>query len=276
MSETKLREALLRLADFVDKELMPRYCELVDATVGGPSVLESAVFGLLEESRAIAALPAETPAPPPDSDGVPGMWMCPTCEFQLTKNWISPDLMKVAPNKNDDAELCPNDGARMVPLSWKSACENQEKYIADLHARLDALAAAHSPSVPPTKEESCGTAQVAITSTSEGTLPTANRVSLSGELLSEWDLLSQESQEKVEKWFDLAVEHLQGILDGASPSVPAATSMREPGLCCNHCNHTYPGLKGPCPKCGKNTAQKLITYAAPSVEQPTPAQEDVS
>ena len=38
------------------------------------------------------------------------------------------------------------------------------------------------------------------------------------------------------------------------PEVP-----RRPGLRCNHCDTAYPGLKGPCPNCGKNTAQKLIT-----------------
>jgi hypothetical protein len=82
-------------------------------------------------------VPPSAPAGASEPDGVPGMWMCPTCEFQLTKSFISPDLTKVGVNRNDDCELCPNDGARMIPLSWKRACENQEKFIADLFKRLD-------------------------------------------------------------------------------------------------------------------------------------------
>jgi hypothetical protein len=72
-----------------------------------------------------------------EHDGVPGMWICPTCEFQLTKSWISPDLMKVAINREDNCDLCPNDGSRLIQLSWKKACENQEKYIADMLKRQD-------------------------------------------------------------------------------------------------------------------------------------------
>jgi hypothetical protein len=34
--------------------------------------------------------------------------------------------------------------------------------------------------------------------------------------------------------------------------------MRVPGLECNHCGTRYAGLTGPCPSCGKKTAQKLI------------------
>src|SRR5271170_820291 len=42
---------------------------------------------------------------------------------------------------------------------------------------------------------------------------------LSGELLLEWGLLSEESREKVKKWYDLAVERLQLILDeGREPT----------------------------------------------------------
>ncbi len=36
------------------------------------------------------------------------------------------------------------------------------------------------------------------------------------------------------------------------------STMWQAGLHCNHCHHEYPGLKGPCPKCGKNTAQKTV------------------
>ena len=49
----KLRNRLSLTTEFIDTELMPRYCEMLDATLGGPSVLTSAVFGLITENRAL-------------------------------------------------------------------------------------------------------------------------------------------------------------------------------------------------------------------------------
>jgi hypothetical protein len=63
------------------------------------------------------------------------------------------------------------------------------------------------------EEEPCGTAENATISTTKDTRPTAKTVSPSGELLLEWPQLSKESREKVAKWFQLASERLQMILD---------------------------------------------------------------
>ena len=62
--EEQLQHQLQRMVDFVDTELMPRYCELVNATLGGPSVLENSVVGLLTEARTLLSQPEPSDGPP--------------------------------------------------------------------------------------------------------------------------------------------------------------------------------------------------------------------
>ena len=71
-------------------------------------------------------------------------------------------------------------------------------------------------------EESCGTAEIADTSTNEAIHRTAISALDTAGLLSEWPSLSKESREKVTKWFDLSCEHLQKILDQPVAPSPGA------------------------------------------------------
>ena len=66
------------------------------------------------------------------------------------------------------------------------------------------------------EEESCGIAQNVTISTNEDIHLTAKTVQPSGELLSEWEILSPDSRAKVKKWFDLSCQYLQGILDAGT------------------------------------------------------------
>lgn len=66
------------------------------------------------------------------------------------------------------------------------------------------------------QEALCGTAVNAETSMNEATRLTATDAYLfEGRLLpeEEWNSLSRDSQEKLRKWFRLAAERLQSILD---------------------------------------------------------------
>lgn len=77
-----------------------------------------------------------------------------------------------------------------------------------------------------------------------------------------------EDYHEVSHWMPLPYPPTRTITASTSPSAPP-----QPGLRCNHCGTTYEGLKGPCPKCGKNTAQKLVrlpaSRTAPEGETPT-------
>jgi hypothetical protein len=68
----------------------------------------------------------------------------------------------------------------------------------------------------PAQEALCGTAGLAAISMNEATRLTATDAYLfEGRLLpeEEWNSLSLDSQEKLRKWFRLATERLQSILD---------------------------------------------------------------
>jgi hypothetical protein len=110
-------------------------------------------------------------------------------------------------HKNLDAE------GKLKPFDNCIACIRNER---------DELRLAH----PERKEEQCGTAESAGTSTNADTRPIAMGALPSEELLLEWRSLSKESQEKVTKWFNLAAEHLQNILEG----VPERKEADEPWL----------------------------------------------
>lgn len=82
------------------------------------------------------------------------------------------------------------------------------------------------------QEESCGTVENVITSTSVGLLPTVKAAwpSEAAHLLpeAEWNQLSPDSQAKVKKWFEIATEHLQGMIDAAAPVAAQQISLEGP------------------------------------------------
>lgn len=64
---------------------------------------------------------------------VPGHWECPQCGFQQIRSILSPQ--GIGTDTRPHLEPCPNDGQDMVPLTWKRACEHQEKLITQLLQR---------------------------------------------------------------------------------------------------------------------------------------------
>ena len=58
---------------------------------------------------------------------VPGCFDCPTYGFRLIKQNISMASGTIGAAKPEERELCPNDGSRMEPTTWKAHAEACEK-----------------------------------------------------------------------------------------------------------------------------------------------------
>lgn len=52
-----------------------------------------------------------------------GHFQCPKCKFYLVRNFISPDLCKIRPDRSTP-ENCPNDGTEMMAVTWRELLDS--------------------------------------------------------------------------------------------------------------------------------------------------------
>lgn len=64
---------------------------------------------------------------------IPGEWSCPKCVFTLQKNNLHAYSMTVSANTDTAREVCPNDGATLVRVTWEErAKEAQALYLEEV------------------------------------------------------------------------------------------------------------------------------------------------
>jgi hypothetical protein len=68
---------------------------------------------------------------------VPGLWMCPTCNFRMHKRIIGRHDVGVDTSAHTDP--CPNDGDAMLPVTWEDYSQGQELLLAQKQEEINAL-----------------------------------------------------------------------------------------------------------------------------------------
>jgi len=91
------------------------------------------------------------------AEHVPGDWACPTCHFELHKRRLHAADGSVSVNDQDEAELCPNDGATLRRVTWLEHVDKMMRSIDEWvdraraidkrQAELQGLLGEHAPAV---------------------------------------------------------------------------------------------------------------------------------